>query len=47
MSHYFEANIADQFDAIIHFDDSTAVQPLERDQKWTEGEVPETFPSGL
>jgi erythromycin esterase-like protein len=47
ISHYFEANIADQFDAIIHFDESTAVQPLERDQQWTEGEVPETFPFGL
>jgi erythromycin esterase-like protein len=47
MSHYFEANIADQFDAIIHFDDTMAVEPLERDQQWTEGEVPETYPSGL
>ncbi|HYP13914.1 MAG TPA: erythromycin esterase family protein, partial [Bryobacteraceae bacterium] len=27
-SHYFEARLADQFDAMIHFDNTTAVEPL-------------------
>ncbi len=44
MSHYFHARLADQFDAIIHFDETRAVQPLEYTAEWEEGEVPETFP---
>ena len=46
-SHYFSAEIAKQFDAIIHFDESRAVEPLDRDAGWEEGELPETFPSGF
>jgi erythromycin esterase-like protein len=46
-SHYFEARIADQFDAVIHFDRTRAVEPLERTQRWEEREAVETFPSGL
>jgi erythromycin esterase-like protein len=45
-SHYFDADIADQFDAVIHIDLTQAVQPLE----WravADDEVEETFPSGL
>ncbi|MEP0883921.1 erythromycin esterase family protein [Trichocoleus sp. ST-U3] len=45
-SHYFHARLADQFDAIIHFDETQAVQPLER-AGWETDEVPETFPSGF
>jgi erythromycin esterase-like protein/predicted phosphoribosyltransferase len=44
-SHYFTAHIADQFDAIIHIDQTHALQPLERTARWVEGELPETFPS--
>lgn len=29
-SHYFRARIADQFDAVIHIDETRAVEPLER-----------------
>jgi erythromycin esterase-like protein len=43
-SHYFLARLADQFDAVIHFDETRAVEPLERTPLWVEGEVPETFP---
>ena len=43
-SHYFRARLADQFDAVIHIDDTRAVEPLERTARWEEGEVPETFP---
>jgi hypothetical protein len=31
----------------IHFDESRAVEPLERAVEWETGEVPETYPSGV
>jgi erythromycin esterase-like protein len=44
-SHYFEARLADQFDAVIHLDETRAVEPLERTSQWEAGEeLPETFP---
>jgi len=47
-SHYFHARLADQFDAVLHFDRTGAVQPLDRDSGGEEpGEVPETFPVGV
>lgn len=45
-SHYFQARLADQFDAMIHIDETRAVEPLERAAGWLRGEVPETFPTG-
>jgi hypothetical protein len=45
-SHYFEARLSDQFDAVIHFDETRAVEPLERSGEWEKGELPETYPSG-
>jgi erythromycin esterase-like protein len=47
LSHYFEARLADQFDAVLHFDQTRAVEPLERAAEWEAGEVEETFPTGL
>ena len=47
MSHYFQANMADQFDAVVHIDRTSALEPLERTEKWDRGEPPETYPSGL
>jgi erythromycin esterase-like protein len=47
ISHYFYARLADQFDAVLHFDETRAVEPLERTAEWERGRVPETFPSGL
>jgi erythromycin esterase-like protein len=47
ISHYFEAHLSDQFDAVFHFDETRAVEPLERTTSWAEGEVPETYPSSL
>jgi erythromycin esterase-like protein len=44
LSHYFEATLADQFDAVIHIDVTRAVEPLERTSEWIEGELPETYP---
>jgi erythromycin esterase-like protein len=46
-SHYFHARLADQFDALIHIDRSTALVPLEPSPHWYHEEVPETYPSGL
>jgi erythromycin esterase-like protein len=46
-SHYFGARLSDQFDAIIHFDQTRAVEPLEPIAKRSLGEPAETFPSGI
>jgi erythromycin esterase-like protein len=46
-SHYFEASLAEQFDAVIHLDRTRALEPLERTATWDRGEPPETFPTGL
>lgn len=46
-SHYFDARLSDQFDAVIHFDKTTALEPLERFALWETGEPPETFPTGV
>lgn len=46
-SHYFRARLSDQFDAVLHFDETRAVEPLERTTAWEAGEVPETFPTGI
>jgi len=43
-SHYFRARVPDQFDAVIHIDETRAVEPLERTAGWDQGEVPETYP---
>ncbi len=48
VSHYFHARLADQFDAIIHLDQTSALQPLEITSEPKEaGEVPETYPSAI
>ncbi|MFP4241414.1 MAG: erythromycin esterase family protein [Chitinispirillaceae bacterium] len=47
-SHYFTASLPKQFDTIIHFDQTNAVQPLEKNAGWEEGEpLPDTYRSGL
>jgi len=46
-SHYFHARLPDQFDAVVHLDDTTAVEPLDRSERWVAGEAPETFPTGV
>jgi erythromycin esterase-like protein/predicted phosphoribosyltransferase len=46
-SHYFHARISQQFDAVIHIDETRAVEPLERTSEWEAGELPETFPWGV
>jgi erythromycin esterase-like protein len=46
-SHYFEARLGDQFDAVIHCDRTRALEPLERTSTWDRGEPPETYPTGV
>jgi len=43
-SHYFRARAADQFDSVIHIDETRATEPLDRTARWEAGEVPETYP---
>jgi erythromycin esterase-like protein len=47
ISHYFGADLKNQFDAVLHFDETAAVKPLELLAEWEPNEVPETFPSGV
>ena len=46
-SHYFKARLSDQFDAVIHFDETRALEPLERQALWVTGEPPESYPTGM
>ena len=46
-SHWFGASVARQFDALVHIDQTRAVEPIERSQGWQLGELPETYPSSL
>ena len=47
VSHYFHAKVADQFDAMIHIDQTTALQPLAPREPRHSTETPETFPAGV
>jgi erythromycin esterase-like protein len=47
ISHYFDASLPEQFDAVLHFDETRAVEPLERSAHWQEPEPPETYPTGI
>ncbi|RZI43136.1 erythromycin esterase family protein [Herbaspirillum sp. HC18] len=47
VSHYFYASLSRQFDAVIHLDETHAVMPLERKGESLQGEMPETYPSGV
>ena len=46
-SHYFYADLPAQFDGVIHFDRTKAVEPLDRISSWTREDAPETFPEGI
>jgi erythromycin esterase-like protein len=47
LSHYFEAYMSEQFDGVIHFDETRAVEPLDKTAGWKHEDAPETFPEGL
>jgi erythromycin esterase-like protein len=46
-SHYFRARLPSQFDALLHFDHTKAVDPLGPPEPSLGDEVPETFPSAV
>jgi erythromycin esterase-like protein len=46
-SHYFHAELEGQFDAVLHFDETRAVEPLERIAARRTREAPETYPAGV
>ena len=46
-SHYFHARLPSQFDAVIHIDETRALEPLERTAGWETGEVPDLYPWGV
>ena len=46
-SHYFHSRVAQQFDALIHLDDTRAIAPLPPRPAAPEEDAPDTFPSGL
>ena len=46
MSHYFTTRLTKQFDAMIHFDETHALEPLEPGTGWVAEEAPETYPDG-
>jgi len=47
VSHYFYARLSDQFDAVIHIDQTCAVEPLEFAPQPLDRETVETYPSGV
>jgi erythromycin esterase-like protein len=47
ISHYFRACLPDQFDAVVHVDETRAVEPLEHTTDWTSGDAPETYPHAV
>lgn len=46
-SHYFHTHLDQQFDAVVHIDTTSALEPLDVGQARTNREAPETFPSGI
>jgi erythromycin esterase-like protein len=46
LSHYFHARLPEQFDAVLHIDETTALEPLERSAH-DEVDLPETYPTGI
>ncbi len=46
-SHYFVADLASQFDLLVHIDRTHAVEPLEPGVPWSRGEPAETYPTGI
>ena len=46
-SHYFHVRPSDQFDAMIHIDETRPSSRWSRPAWWIAGQNPETYPSGL
>jgi erythromycin esterase-like protein len=47
-SHYFEAHVPEQFDALLHYDRTVAVTPIDRVSGWEGAQrTPQTYPFGV
>lgn len=46
-SHYFDASLAAQFDAVFHLDETSALEPLDVSVQRRRREAPETYPFGV
>jgi erythromycin esterase-like protein len=46
VSHYFKARLPEQFDAVLHIDETQALEPLEACAH-DEADLPETYPTAL
>jgi erythromycin esterase-like protein len=46
-SHYFLADLPAQFDALVHYDETFALRPLDADAGHEEEDAPDTYPFGL
>ena len=47
VSHYFMASLPHQFDAVLHIDETRALEPLDLVEHWQVNEEPETYPFGI
>ena len=47
ISHYVFADVTRQFDALVHLDATTALEPLDRDAGWRLDDVAQTHPSSI
>jgi erythromycin esterase-like protein len=45
-SHYFNCHLTEQFDAVLHFDTTRALEPLDHLGAWQSG-APDTYPFGV
>lgn len=46
-THYFLATLPQQFDAVVHFDLTRALEPLDRSTLWMKGDSSGTGPDGI
>mgnify|MGYP000013966536 CR=1 FL=1 len=46
-SYYFYTRFTQQFNAVMHIDETRAMQPLDVGQVWSDGEAAETIPSRI
>jgi erythromycin esterase-like protein len=46
-AHYFLSDLSQRFDAVIHLDRTSALEPLDRTSLWDAGEPAQTYPNGF
>jgi erythromycin esterase-like protein len=46
-SHYLQTSLAEQFDVVLHYDATRAVEPMEQHGSWTRLDAPKTYPVGV